>query len=206
MLEGNLTGLSLGLLGVLIVISPGADFVLVLKNSMTQGRRAGIWTAIGISLAISIHIGYSLMGMRYLISHNEWLYRIIQYAGAVYLIYLGVKGIFFTRQETSDINDSPGVSSRHFWQGFLCNVLNPKTMLFFISIFSQVVAPEGESNVSAYLYGGYMVLLHALWFILVAFLITSIRLQKRLSRAKKRLNQICGIGLLTFGLALAFRS
>lgn len=206
MLEGNLTGLSLGLLGILIVISPGADFVLVLKNSMTQGRRAGIWTAIGISLAISIHIGYSLMGMRYLISHNEWLYRIIQYAGAVYLMYLGVKGIFFSSQETPEINDSPGVSSRHFWQGFLCNALNPKTMLFFISIFSQVVAPEGKSNVSAYLYGGYMVLLHALWFILVAFLITSTRLQKRLNRAKTRLNQICGIGLLTFGLALAFRS
>lgn len=87
--------ISLAILGLLIVISPGADFVLVLKNSLNHGRSAGIWTAIGISLAITIHITYSLLGISYLISQNEMLFNAIRYAGAAYLIYLGIKGIFF---------------------------------------------------------------------------------------------------------------
>ncbi len=85
---------SLALLGILIVISPGADFVLVLRNSLNRGRQAGIWSAVGISLAISVHITYSLLGISYLISQNEWLFSLIRYLGAAYLIYLGLKGIF----------------------------------------------------------------------------------------------------------------
>lgn len=72
--------ISLAILGILIVISPGADFVLVLKNSINQGRKSGIWTAIGISLAICVHIGYSMLGISYLISQNEWLFNIVRYA------------------------------------------------------------------------------------------------------------------------------
>lgn len=85
--------LSLAVLGLLIVISPGADFVLVLKNSVNQGRQAGIWTALGVSLAICVHISYSMLGISYLISQNEQIFDIIRYAGAAYLVYLGIKGI-----------------------------------------------------------------------------------------------------------------
>ncbi|SBS38741.1 Threonine efflux protein [Marinomonas spartinae] len=209
MFEENITWLSLGMLGIAIVISPGADFVLVFKNSLSHGRRAGVWTAIGIGLAISIHIAYSLMGIHYLISHNAWLYSIIQYAGATYLIYLGVKGVLFSKTKPSIVQGDikpPSITSHYFLQGFLCNALNPKTMLFFLSIFSQVVVPEGGSNLAAYLYGAYMILLHALWFILIACIITSTRLQNRLESMKKRLNQVCGISLLLFGFALIFRN
>lgn len=210
MFEGNITCLSLVLLGIVIVISPGADFVLVMKNSLSHGRRAGVYTAIGIGLAISIHITYSLMGIRYLISHNAWLYPIIQYTGAAYLIYLGIKEMFFSKKRPSEVQGTIRPVSMssfyHVLQGFLCNALNPKTMLFFLSIFSQVVAPEGDPNLAAYLYGVYMILLHALWFALVACIITSPRLQNYLASMKTRLNQICGVSLFLFGLALIFRS
>ena len=85
--------ISLAILGILIVISPGADFVLVLKNSINFGRRAGILTAVGISLAIGVHISYSMFGISYLISQNELAFQTIRYLGAGYLVYLGVKGI-----------------------------------------------------------------------------------------------------------------
>ena len=68
---------SLAILGILIVISPGADFILVLKNSLNQGRIAGIWTALGVSLAICVHISYSMLGISYLISQNEWLFNLV---------------------------------------------------------------------------------------------------------------------------------
>lgn len=65
--------ISLAIIGLLIVISPGADFVLVLKNSINSGRRAGLLTAFGISLAIGVHISYSMLGIGYLISQSETL-------------------------------------------------------------------------------------------------------------------------------------
>ncbi|MCC4790800.1 LysE family translocator [Vibrio splendidus] len=199
--------LSLAVLGLLIVISPGADFVLVLKNSVNQGRQAGIWTAIGVSLAICVHISYSMLGISYLISQNEQLFDMIRYAGAAYLIYLGLKGILSADNKLAPMEGAKQITSvwRYLAQGFLCNVLNPKTMLFFLSIFSQVISPDAENQHVVLGYGLYMIVLHGLWFGVVAMLFTSSTLQQHLLRAKKRLNQACGVGLVSFGLALALK-
>lgn len=199
---------SLALLGILIVISPGADFVLVLKNSIGKGRQAGLWTAAGISAAIFVHISYSMLGMSYLISQNEVLFNAIRYAGSGYLIYLGIKGLMTANEGLAKVETetSEASASRFFLQGFLCNVLNPKTMLFFLSIFSQLVAPDSAENGQALAYGGYMVGLHGIWFCLVAVIFTSASLQSTMQRLKKRLNQACGAGLIAFGSLLAFQS
>ncbi len=136
--------IGLAILGLLIVVSPGADFVLVLKNSMNLGRKAGIYTAVGISLAICVHIGYSMLGISYLISQNELLFSLVRYTGSAYLIFLGIKSIL-TASEKLDAIESAKVEVsplQYLAQGFLCNVLNPKTMLFFLSIFSQVIKPR----------------------------------------------------------------
>ena len=200
--------LSLAILGILIVISPGADFVLVLKNSVNQGRKAGVWTAIGVSLAICVHISYSMLGINYLISQNELLFSLVRYAGSAYLIYLGLKGIFTASAALETIESSKKeINALQFLaQGFLCNVLNPKTMLFFLSIFSQVISPSSSENHTVLAYGLYMIALHGLWFCTVAILFTSNALQKYLLGVKKRLNQACGAGLLTFGALLAIKS
>lgn len=200
--------ISLALLGILIVISPGADFVLVLKNSIGKGRQAGLWTAAGISAAIFVHISYSMLGMSYLISQNEMLFNAIRYAGSGYLIYLGIKGLMTANEGLAKIETDTVEkrASRYFLQGFLCNVLNPKTMLFFLSIFSQLVAPDNAQNSQAFFYGGYMVALHGIWFCLVAIIFTSASLQSTMQRLKKRLNQACGAGLIAFGSILAFQS
>lgn len=198
----------LALLGILIVISPGADFVLVLKNSLNQGRKAGIYTALGISMAICIHIAYSLLGISYLISQHQWLHQAIQYAGSAYLIYLGFKGLLSINTQTNTFKaDQDKIqASRYFAQGFLCNLLNPKTMLFFLSIFSQVISPNQTEQTLALIYGLYMIALHAIWFSLVALLFTSNQLEAVLTRIKKPLNQVCGAGLICFGTLLAIRS
>ncbi|MGR5147361.1 LysE family translocator [Photobacterium alginatilyticum] len=200
--------LGLAFLGLLIVISPGADFVLVLKNSVNLGRKAGIYTAIGISIAICIHISYSMLGISYLISQNELLFSLVRYTGSAYLIYLGVKGII-TAGSGFDINEtakSEAGPAHYLVQGFLCNVLNPKTMLFFLSIFSQVISPDSDNQLSVLLYGLYMIMLHAVWFSLIAILLTSKVFQTRLMKMKKRLNQACGAGLISFGAILAIKS
>lgn len=200
---------TLATVGLLIVVSPGADFVLVLKNSLSYGRRAGILTALGISLAISVHIGYSLLGISYLISHNETLFTLIKYAGALYLVYLGIKGIMSARNTAMMIEARRQEHTQGYHalgQGFLCNVLNPKTMLFFVSIFSQVISDSGHSSNSALYYGLYMIVLHGLWFTLVATVMTAENLQNKLQRLSPWINKACGVGLISFGATLALRS
>lgn len=200
--------LSLGIIGLLIVISPGADFVLILRNSISAGRGAGIFTACGISLAIGFHISYSMLGISYLISQNIMLFTLIKYAGAAYLIYIGVQSILTANNKMDDIesNASTVKPLLYLLQGFLCNALNPKTMLFFISLFSQLVSSDAGSNNYALLYGLYISILHGVWFSLVAILFTSKPLQNRLIKMKKRLNQLCGLGLVSFGVVLAVKT
>jgi len=198
--------ISLAILGILIVISPGADFVLVLKNSINFGRRAGILTAVGISLAIGVHISYSMFGITYLISQNELAFQTIRYLGAGYLVYLGVKGILSKEQVSNEAEATQEKGQRYFVQGFFCNVLNPKTMLFFLSIFSQLITNNSTDNAFALGYGVYMMALHMAWFALVAVLFTSPLLQDWLNKFKQRLIQVCGAGLVLFGSALALKS
>lgn len=85
--------LSFAVFGLLIVVSPGADFVLVFKNSAIYGRKAGVLTALGIGIGVCVHITYSVIGISHLVSQNAVLFSIVKYVGAAYLIYLGVTGL-----------------------------------------------------------------------------------------------------------------
>lgn len=211
--------LSLALLGVLIVISPGADFVLVFKKSVSKGRKAGILTSLGIATGVCIHVGYSIVGIGHLISQNELLFSIVKYAGAGYLIYLGLMGIFKSNielnlDENVDRNLDQSLDQKkkllvstlvpsinYFIQGFLCNLLNPKTMLFFLSVFSQLVS--SDNNLLFILsYGIYIVILHGVWFFIISMFVTSHGLLKVLQRYSKQINQVCGAGLIVFGTLL----
>ena len=200
--------LSYVLLGCLIVISPGADFVLVFKNSLSSGRRAGVLTGLGIGVGVCIHIIYSILGIGYLISQNLLLFSIIKYAGSAYLIYLGVMSILQANQpllpQIQPMTPSCSNGRKYFFQGFLCNMLNPKTMLFFLSVFSQLVPSSPESSsLFALIYGVYISLLHILWFCLVALFVTSHKAQTLFDSVGRRINQACGVGLITFGVTLS---
>ncbi len=197
------------ILGLLIVVSPGADFVLVLKNSLNNGRKIGVLTGLGIGIGVCIHVTYSTLGIGHLLSQNAIMFSVIKYAGAAYLIYLGITGIFCSKltfdRETVYISQPNDNAKRYFIQGFLCNVLNPKTMLFFLSIFSQLISPDNDNSSSfALMYGLYISVLHILWFCLVAFLVTSEKVLSTFQRIGIRVNQTCGIGLVAFGVTLAF--
>ncbi|MDW6093375.1 LysE family translocator [Vibrio rhizosphaerae] len=196
------------ILGLLIVISPGADFVLVVKNSLSSGRKAGWLTGLGIGVGVCIHITYSILGISHLLSQNMVLFNIIKYAGSAYLIYLGITGIFcskltLNRQAISGPRQTHN-PRKYFTQGFFCNLLNPKTMLFFLSVFSQLVSPDTDNTTPvALIYGLYISVLHMLWFCLIAFLITSEKVLTVFQRTGHRINQACGVGLIAFGATLS---
>ncbi|MFT2110752.1 LysE family translocator [Marinomonas sp. 2405UD68-3] len=194
--------------GVLIVISPGADFVLVFKNSVEYGRKAGLLTAFGIGIGVCVHVTYSIVGISHFISQNDVLFDLVKYAGSAYLIYLGVSGFFSSKLNVNDQTEEKNTTNKlnYFTEGLLCNVLNPKTMLFFLSVFSQLISSDNDSGTFVIVYGLYIAVLHGIWFSFVSLFVTSNYASDVFQRFGRRINQICGMGLILFGVVLALKA
>jgi threonine/homoserine/homoserine lactone efflux protein len=126
----------------ILIVTPGPDMLYVIMRGITQGRAAGILSAMGVTLGLLVHTMFAALGLAVLLQTSAVAFSIVKYAGALYLIYLGVKAI---RDKTSF---TPGerekdVSFRTiFFQGTLSNVLNPKVALFFLAFLPQFVNRE----------------------------------------------------------------
>ncbi|MBU4525442.1 MAG: LysE family transporter [Desulfomicrobium sp.] len=190
---------------ILAVISPGADFAMVSRNSMMMSRRAGILTAIGISLGVLVHVTYSLLGVGLVISRSVLLFNLIKYLGAAYLIYLGVSMIR-TEAAPSGIAPRPVLSDAGALRiGFLTNASNPKTTLFVVSLFTQVINPGTPLAVQLG-YGAFMSLAHLVWFALVACAFSSAPAQRAVGSVRRHVERGIGCVLVALGLTLALAS
>jgi len=165
--------LTIGVIAIFMAISPGADFVMVTRNSIFYSRKAGLYSALGVSAAIWVHVAYSIAGLAVIISSSVVLFSIIKYLGAGYLIYIGWKT--FTSKSLMDIDESvssqPLSNTKAFRIGFITNVLNPKTTIFFLSIFTQIVTQETPLWLQL-VYGAIISCAHLLWFVVVTFSLT----------------------------------
>lgn len=188
---------------VFAVISPGPDFAMVTRNSLMLSRRAGILTAIGIALGVLVHVSYTLLGVGLLIHQSLWLFNLIKLAGAIYLILLGVKMLRAVPGEnTAERSITPLSNFAALRTGFLTNVLNPKTTLFIVSLFMQVVNPETPLAVQLG-YGLFISLTHLLWFSLVALCFSIGMLREGLLAARHWIDRTFGGLIIVFGIALA---
>ena len=128
------------------IVSPGADLAMVMRQSLVHGRRAAIVTSFGIGASLMVHVTYTILGLGLIISQSIYLFNIVKWCGVAYLVYIGVKAL---RAKGTDLTLAPadadetkvGQSTlRAFSLGFLANLLNPKAVFFFLSIFSTVVS------------------------------------------------------------------
>jgi len=192
-------------LHTLALVSPGPDFLMALKNSLTYSRRTGIYTAIGFALGIAIHIFYCLAGIALIISKSILIFNIIKYLGAAYLIYIGYISLTAKKShlqlenlaKKEDITPLQAIRS-----GFLTNVLNPKATLFFLSLFTLVIKPDTSPLVLA-VASSVMIINTALWFSLVAIFFTHKRIRNIYERFATPLNRTFGGLLLLLGIKIA---
>lgn len=194
----------------LAVISPGPDFAMVTRVALIRGRRAGIWCAIGIGCGVSVHLAYTLFGLGVVFASEAWLLEVLRYLGASYLIWLGLSAfwpdvrVHVVGHESSNAGDPIVDRARGgsaFWMGFACNALNPKTMLFIVSLFSQVVSPRTTLGVELG-YGLYVSVCHMAWFSVVAAFLTLPVIQARIRRIKRWIERGVGICLSGLGIKL----
>ena len=192
--------IAIAIITLLAVISPGADFALVSRNSYLYGRKQGIYTAYGIACAVWIHISYSVLGLSFLKHYIPNLLHIIQYIGALYLMYIGYKT--FTQQQISDHATHTLLRPRQaFIQGFLGNSLNPKTTLFVMSIFAQLL--RGNHGLTHLIgYGIFISASHLLWFLLISLFCSTPVIRNKILRKQVSINRFIGTVLATLGLCL----
>ena len=196
--------ISVSVIAIFMAISPGADFVMITRNCIFYGRSSGLYSALGISLAIWIHVAYSIAGLAVIISNSIVLFSIIKYLGAAYLIYIGWKTFNSkSKLETNDDNLKNDLSKfSSFKTGFITNSLNPKTTVFFLSIFTQVVNPETPILLQV-IYGAIISIAHLLWFSSVAIFLTKPIFLKRFNEYKNNIEKVVGVILMGFGLKIA---
>ena len=189
---------------VLAVISPGADFAMVTRSSYAQGRKAGLAAAVGIALGVQVHVLYTVLGIAVIISQSPTLFLCMKVVGAGYLVYLGYKSLTNTARISLDgIDRHTGASlAAALRTGFLTNALNPKTMLFVISAYTQVVQP-GSPLALDFAYGAFMSFAHWLWFSLVAVFFSSTALRKAMIERQRLVDRVIGLALIGLGLAVA---
>ncbi|MCJ7851526.1 MULTISPECIES: LysE family translocator [Pseudomonas] len=195
--------IAVALFTLLAVISPGADFAMVTRSSYAQGRRAGLAAAVGIALGVQVHVLYTVLGIAVLISQSPALFFTMKVLGAGYLIYLGYQSLTNTRRISLEGGgQADGGVLQALRSGFLTNALNPKTMLFVISAFTQVVQPHSPL-VLDFAYGAFMSFAHWLWFSVVAVFFSSTALRKAMIERQMLVDRAIGLALIGLGLAVA---
>nr|WP_232968171.1 LysE family translocator [Pseudomonas sp. CCOS 191] len=194
--------IAVALFTILAVISPGADFAMVTRSSYAQGRKAGLAAAAGIALGVQVHVLYTVLGIAVIISQTPTLFLAMKVVGAGYLLYLGYKSLTnTTRIELDGLSQGASSVASALRTGFLTNALNPKTMLFVVSAYTQVVRP-GSPLALDFAYGAFMSFAHWAWFSLVAVFFSSARLRAAMIERQRTVDRVIGVALIGLGLAV----
>ena len=194
----------------LLVIAPGPDTLLVLRNSARGGLRAGLATAAGTVTGLLVWAAAAALGLAALLRASEIGYMVVRWAGAAYLVYLGSQLIWRSRRGRGDGGNaagSPAVAHTRPLAGYLTgagtNLLNPKVGIFFIS-FLPVFIPRGVPVApAALILGGIFLAEGIVW--LAAIVLLGDRLNAMVSRAsvRRRMERLTGLVMIGFGVRLA---
>ncbi len=199
--------LTLAIIHFLAVVAPGPDFAVTIRQSIRYGRRAGISTAIGIGAGISVHVVYTLLGVAALMHTTPWLLNVVEAFASVYLLYLGLR---FISQATAHLTDNVPDAARQtnatsfrqsFMIGFLTNATNPKATLFFLAVFTTVVSASTALHIQV-LYGVWMCIVNALWFIVVSLIFANPAVRRCFVTFGPWFERLMGLLLIVFSLRL----
>src|SRR5680860_185646 len=184
------TLLTFAIAATLLIIVPGPNVIYIISRGIDQGRRAAIASAAGVEAGMLFHIGAAVLGLSALVASSELVFSIVKYAGAAYLVWMGITSL---RARVSNL-EAPGISrrasySRLFTQGMIVNILNPKVGLFFVAFLPQFIDPgRGSATVQILVLGGVFFTIAVISDLVYAFASGSIGswLSARASIARQR--------------------
>jgi threonine/homoserine/homoserine lactone efflux protein len=193
--------------GILLNLTPGPDTLYILGRSMAHGRRAGVASALGISVGSIFHTGAAALGLSAFLATSAWAFTFVKLAGAAYLIFLGVRALIERQHELSMPSHfkRPGAAAA-FRQGILTNILNPKVALFFLAFLPQFIDAGAPSKTLAFvLLGLTFVMTGTTWCLILAWFSSAFSARLRESPTVAAwLSRAVGSLFIFLGLRLAF--
>ena len=199
-----------GCIHALAVISPGPDFVMIVRQALLYTRRVGVYSAIGLGLGILVHVVYSLLGVGLLISQSILLFSIMKFAAAGYLVWIGIQGLRSRKSAEKEVLENEAAISEvnvptafsAIKTGFLTNVFNPKVSLFFLSVFTLVISSTTPLWAQM-IYGLEMALATMIWFTIVALVLSQKKIQKKFMSIRHVFDKVTGGALVALGIKIA---
>ncbi|CAH0524223.1 LysE family translocator [Vibrio hippocampi] len=205
--------ITLMLVHIIGLMSPGPDFALVVQNTAKYGRVTGVYIALGLSIGILIHSTLSLTGISFVIQQSPNLYLLLQIAGGSYLTYLGIGALRSvlvkpTGGERSDSNNAQVLitnQSQALFRGLTTNLLNPKALVFFVSLMSSLI-PTTMPVLGKGLAIGLLWVLSFFWFAFLAWALSTQRVQRKLAHLTGYIDAICGVMFCALGLIILVKT
>lgn len=185
-----------------LLLVPGPAVLYITARSASQGRMAGLVSVLAIETANFLQAAAAALGLAAIVYSSALAFDVVKYLGAAYLIYLGISKLVFSKDKETDEAVEPESLWRIYWQGFVINLLNPKTALFFFAFLPQFVSPErGNVTGQSFLLGAIFVLLAIVTDSLYALLASSLAGQLRGNRRFQKGGRYFA-GLVYIGLGI----
>ena len=191
----------------LFIMSPGIDTMFVLNKSIAQGKKTGMYATLGITTGVLVHTTLAAFGLSVILSQSAMVFSFVKYAGAAYLVYLGISKFFskdaMVKQDAAAIAEP---ARKTYLSAVLTNTLNPKVAIFFLAFFPQFIQPAYIHNALPFiLLGVTYAFMTVIWFTVVTFFAGSLS-----SRLKQKpsfgiwLNKFSAVVFVLMGVKIAF--
>ncbi|MFN8448698.1 MAG: LysE family translocator [Anaerolineae bacterium] len=189
---------------VVLAVTPGPGIFYVLARSIKGGRREGYASAAGTAVGGLFHVVAAALGVSVLLAASAEAFTVVKYAGAAYLIYLGIRALMQPDAAPDLDGGERRETRRAFYQGITTEVLNPKTALFFLAFIPQFVNPCGVVVLEFILLGSISVFLNTSMDIVVATLAGPIGVQlKKRAGLRRAQRMFSGVSLIALGAYVA---
>ncbi len=200
----------IGLVG-LLTITPGADTMLVIRNVLTRGQRAGLYTIFGISSGLFFHATLSALGLSLILVRSATAFEMVKLAGAAYLVLLGVQSLWRSRSHAKPERERQDTTTARveqrarssYAEGLFTNILNPKVAVFYLALLPQFVAPTDPVLPKSLMLASIHVVLGLVWLPLVVLFVGKMARVLSQARLRRNLEMLSGLIMIGLGLRLA---
>ena len=184
-------------------ISPGPSLAVVIRNTISGGRAQGVMTGIGHGIGLGIYAFIAVMGLTSVLFSNENTFLTLQWAGAIFLIWIAFNMIINETSESSRTYDGSG--RRGFIEGFMIAFLNPKILVFFMAIFSQFINND-ISNIDRIIVAILAGIIDTFWYVMVALILAGTSFIDKIRMNAKKIDRSIGVILILIATSLIIKS